>query len=94
MGHYASEMGSAALRVGQPPQPPKPTINEQRALDRFLDFADAVRDAHNLAIRPAYTETCPCGGSVEVGRDVSRADLRTIHADFLGRHIHCTKESS
>lgn len=72
--------------------PREPTAVERTALDRFLDFADAVRAAHELAIRPAYTETCPCGGSVEVGQDVSRADLRRIHADFLGRHINCTED--
>lgn len=58
-------------------------------LGAFLRFADAVQAAHERAHRPAYAETCACGGSVEVGRDVSRADLRRIHANFLGRHREC-----
>lgn len=65
---------------------------EQDATDplgAFLRFADAVQEAHARALRPAYAETCGCGGSVEVGREVSRADLRRIHANFLGRHRDC-----
>ncbi len=55
----------------------------------FLKFADSIQATYERAHRPAYTETCVCGGSVEVGRDVSRADLRRIHANFLGRHLDC-----
>lgn len=58
-------------------------------LGLFLQFADKVQAAHERAHRPAYAETCVCGGSVEVGRDASRADLRRIHANFLGRHRKC-----
>jgi len=62
---------------------------EKDMLGTFLNFADAVQAAHERAHRPAYAETCICGGAVEVGRDVSRADLRRIHANFLGRHREC-----
>ena len=65
------------------------TRPENDTLDAFLRFADAVQAAHDRAHRPSYSETCSCGGSVEVGRDVSRADLRRIHANFLGRHRDC-----
>jgi hypothetical protein len=63
---------------------------ERDPLTTFLKFADAVQANAERAHRPAYAETCTCGGSVEVGRDVSRADLRRIHANFLGRHQECT----
>jgi hypothetical protein len=70
------------------------TTPEERAdaLGTFLKFADAVQAAHERAHRPAYAETCVCGGSVEVGRDVSRADLRRIHGNFLGRHRGCIEQ--
>jgi hypothetical protein len=65
------------------------TKDETDTLGTFLAFADAVQASAERAHRPAYAETCTCGGSVEVGRDVSRADLRRIHANFLGRHRDC-----
>lgn len=55
----------------------------------FLKFADSIQATYERAHRPVYAETCVCGSSVEVGRDVSRADLRRIHANFLGRHQYC-----
>ena len=63
---------------------------ERDPLTLFLDFADTVQANVERANRPAYAESCVCGGSVEVGKDVSRADLRRIHANFLGRHLDCT----
>lgn len=65
---------------------------QNATLAAFLRFADAVQAHAEAAHRPAYTETCMCGGAVEVGRVVSRADLRRIHANFLGRHLACTRE--
>lgn len=62
---------------------------ESDMLGPFLKFADAVQANAERAHRPAYAEQCICSGSVEVGRDVSRADLRRIHANFLGRHRDC-----
>ena len=67
-------------------------MSEQTDLDHlgiFLKFADSIQVTYERAHRPAYAETCGCGGSVEVGRDVSRTDLRRIHANFLGRHREC-----
>lgn len=58
-------------------------------LGTFLRFADAVQANAERAHRPVYAETCPCGGSVEVGRDVTAAERRRIHASFLGRHRDC-----
>lgn len=58
-------------------------------LGLFLQFADAVRAAHERAHRPVYAETCPCGGSVEVGRLAAGAERRRIWSTFVGRHQHC-----
>lgn len=55
----------------------------------FIRFADAAQEQAARAHRPAYAETCGCGGSVEVGKDATRADLRRIHANFLARHARC-----
>jgi hypothetical protein len=55
----------------------------------FLRFADTVQAAWERAHRPVYAETCPCGGSVEVGRDASPAERRRIQAAFWGRHREC-----
>ena len=64
--------------------------DEPSTLDKFLRFADSVQAAHEKAERPAYSETCPCGGSVEVSRDVPAAERRRVHATFVGRHNDCT----
>lgn len=64
--------------------------DRQDVLGHFLAFADAVQAHAERAHRPAYAETCVCGGSVEVGRDVPRADLRRMYVNFLGRHRDCT----
>lgn len=69
----------------------EPSTND--ALATFLRFADVVQEQSERAHRPAYTETCMCGGSVEVGRDVTRPDLRRIHANFLGRHRQCAPDN-
>lgn len=69
------------------------TENEQPAestLDKFLRFADAVQAAHAASQRPAYAETCPCGGSIEVGQGVPAAERRRARETFLGRHHRCT----
>lgn len=76
---------SGCMTVGE-------VVEETDHLGAFLRFADAVQANTERAHRPAYAETCGCGGSVEVGRDVSRADLRRIHANFLGRHRECLAE--
>lgn len=39
--------------------------------------------------RPAYAETCRCGGSIAVGRETFRMDLRRLHAAWLARHRDC-----
>lgn len=62
---------------------------EKDPLGAFLRFADAVQVNAERAHRPVYVETCPCGGSVEVGRDVTAAERRRIHAMFCGRHRDC-----
>ena len=69
-------------------------IDEQTdALGVFLSFADKLQAVHERAHRPAYAETCPCGGSIEVSRDVPAAERRRLHANFLGRHIRCTPQA-
>ena len=59
-------------------------------LATFLRFADAVQANAERAHRPVYAETCPCGGTVEVGRDVTAAERRRIWQQFVGRHHACT----
>lgn len=59
------------------------------ALGTFLWFADTVQANAERAHRPVYAETCPCGGSVEVGRDATAAERRRIQATFYGRHRDC-----
>jgi formylmethanofuran dehydrogenase subunit A len=61
------------------------TPADRSVLDHLIRLMDALEDRD----RPAYTETCMCGAAVAVGREVSRADLRRIHANFLGRHRTC-----
>lgn len=58
-------------------------------LDTFLRFADAVQANAERAHRSVYAETCPCGGSVEVGREATAAERRRIQSMFWGRHQHC-----
>lgn len=55
----------------------------------FVEFADKIQAAHERGHRPVYAETCPCGGSVEVGRDAPAAERRRIWGTFVGRHQHC-----
>ena len=62
---------------------------ENDVLSTFIKFADAVQDGAERAHRPVYAETCPCGGSVEVGRDATAAERRRIQATFFGRHREC-----
>lgn len=57
--------------------------------DRILDYLDALRDFAQASTRPVYAETCPCGGSVEVGREATAAERRRIVANFWGRHREC-----
>jgi hypothetical protein len=58
-------------------------------LDRLCKVIDATVEATEIRHRPAYAETCVCGGSVEVGHEVTRADLRRMHAHFVSRHMQC-----
>jgi hypothetical protein len=58
-------------------------------LGLFLKFADTVQANAALLTRPVYAETCPCGGSVEVGRDAPAAERRRIWSTFIGRHQDC-----
>lgn len=64
--------------------------DETTTLDRFLAFADAVQASAEAAHRPAYSETCRCGASVEVSRDVPAAERRRIYTTFIGGHSRCT----
>lgn len=62
---------------------------ERDHLGTFLRFADAVQANAESARRPAYAETCPCAGSVEVSRDVPAAERRRIREAFAYRHRDC-----
>lgn len=58
-------------------------------LDRLCKVIDATAEATEIQHRPAYAERCLCGGSIEVGHEVNRADLRRMHAQFINRHLGC-----
>lgn len=66
------------------------TINRDDALTSFLKFADDMREIHERYRRPAYQETCGCGGSVEVSKEVSPAERRRVWQHFVFRHRDCT----
>lgn len=64
-------------------------MTDNDPLGTFLRFADTVQANADRAHRPVYAETCACGGTVEVGRDATRAERTRIHAQFVGRHRDC-----
>lgn len=68
------------------------TISRDDALGSFLKFADDMRDIWQNYARPAWAETCSCGGSAEVSKDVPAAERRRIHQHFVHRHRACTVE--
>ena len=65
---------------------------EQEQIDplgAFLRYADRLHEY--MAFQPAYTETCCCGASVQIGRDVpARERVQTVR-HFIARHQHCTQ---
>lgn len=58
------------------------------ALSSFLKFADSVRENYE---RPAWSEVCVCGASVEVGRCVPNAERARIFRQWVARHSHCMR---
>jgi hypothetical protein len=68
--------------------------SEKDPLGAFLRFADTVQANAERAHRPVYAETCPCGGSVEVGRDATAAERRRIQATFYARHRECAERAA
>lgn len=67
---------------------------DESTLDKFIRFADTVQANSERAHRPAYAETCACGGSVEVAREVPAAERRRIRDTFVGLHQRCTDPST
>lgn len=59
-------------------------------LASFLKFADEVQANAHAATRPAYAQTCPCGGTIELSRDVPAAERRRLALNFHGMHHQCT----
>lgn len=69
-----------------------PEAEQRSALDKFLAYADRLDDLMGARVRPAYAETCPCGGSVEVGADVPARERGRLTIAFYARHQHCAQE--
>lgn len=67
-------------------------ISRDDALGSFLRLADRIQEAHESRTRPAYAETCPCGGRVEVSNAVPAAERRRIHQHFAFHHRECTAQ--
>ena len=63
-------------------------------LEQFLAYADKLDDLMGARVRPAYAETCPCGGSVEVGADVPARERARLTGAFHARHRQCTEVTS
>lgn len=59
-------------------------------LDAMLRYLDTVADLANQREVPAYAETCSCGGSITVSKDIQPPERRRFHAQFIGRHRSCT----
>ena len=70
----------------------QPTASD--LLDRLIGYIDSLQDLANTREVPAYAETCPCGGSVEVAQGVPAAERRRVHVQFVGRHHACTKREA
>lgn len=68
---------------------PETTIDRRDALEAFLRFADQMQENLKHDQRPAYAETCCCGGSVELSRDVTGAERRRVSAQFFTTHRFC-----
>lgn len=58
-------------------------------LETFLNFADKIQDAYERANRPAYAETCSCGGTIAIDRSVPPVERRRMWTHFQGRHRDC-----
>lgn len=65
--------------------------NEDTTLDKFLKFADSVQVNADRARRPIYAETCSCGGSIEIGIELSAAERKRNRESFVNRHFNCVK---
>lgn len=61
--------------------------NEQ--LTAVLNYFDSVKAFAEAAHRPVFAASCPCGATIEVGRDAAAAERRRIHANWFGLHQHC-----
>lgn len=66
-------------------------ITRRDALDSFLKFADDMRDIREHYERPSIEITCPCGGSLVVGRDVPAPERKRHALNFRGAHYPCTR---
>lgn len=64
-------------------------IETADALTSFLKFADDMREIHERYNRPAWAETCSCGATTEVAKDVPNAERARIYRNWIGRHLNC-----
>ncbi|WP_109507323.1 hypothetical protein [Nocardioides speluncae] len=70
--------------------PAKPARSDvERFLDH-LDYLEKVINAAAVQVRPAYAETCSCGGTVEISREIPATERRRMYREFYGRHLRCT----
>ena len=64
-------------------------VTELDVLDRFVHYADRLDQIMGARARPAYSETCVCGASVEVGVDVPARERSRLTNYFVSRHSQC-----
>lgn len=58
----------------------------------FLDYLDRLNhiiEGAALAAEVGYAETCVCGGSIRIGRDVPRQERRQMWGRWHLRHLTC-----
>ena len=69
------------------------TVQDGRSLlEKFLDYADTLEALMGARVRPAYAETCRCGGQVEIGADVPSRERARLTAAFHARHAACGED--
>lgn len=66
-------------------------ITPTDALTSFLKFADDMREIYERYNRPAWAETCACGGSIEVSKEVPNPERARMWRQWQGRHGRCTE---
>lgn len=53
----------------------------------FIRVMDSIQEHPG----PMYAETCCCGASIKIDREVPTTERRRAVANFLGRHQYCAR---